>query len=49
MYSPASYTSLADGWTCTACSLGAAMASPLFVAVPFTLGAILIGGAGVFA
>ncbi|GAA5861796.1 hypothetical protein JCM8547_008555 [Rhodosporidiobolus lusitaniae] len=50
MYSPASYTSLADGWSCAGCSAATQLLShPAFIAVPVTVALVLIGGAGVLA
>lgn len=51
MYFPAQYTSLADGWTCQGCSSAVrrltSVESGVWVALPVTLGLVLIGGAGV--
>lgn len=51
MYFPAQYTSLADGWTCQGCSAAVrrltSVESGVWVALPVTLGLVLIGGAGV--
>ncbi|GAA5952431.1 hypothetical protein JCM21900_005307 [Sporobolomyces salmonicolor] len=51
LYSPAAYTPLADGWTCTGCSFASVsqhLSHPLVVAIPVTAALVLIGGAGVF-
>ncbi|GAA5993896.1 hypothetical protein JCM11641_004734 [Rhodosporidiobolus odoratus] len=52
MYSPASYTSLSDGWSCAGCSaatslIASYLSHPALVALPVTLALVLIGGAGV--
>lgn len=51
MYFPAQYTSLADGWSCQGCSAAVrrltSVESGVWVALPVTLGLVLIGGAGV--
>ncbi|BGP14902.1 hypothetical protein JCM10213_003741 [Rhodosporidiobolus nylandii] len=54
LYSPASYTSLADGWSCAGCSaatslIASYLSHPALVALPITAALVLIGGAGVLA